>query len=150
MFAMQKFLRDYFEARPQLPRPVETALGYEVPAPWKFVIDHLLQRLRAESAENSRMKHHLEQARNSLQEMGTQSGQTVSTSWVLHWVESALPTAAADRRDSKSRQKRLNVQRGKPMMEGVENRRGLGNYTDGEVALGYRSGQSLDAKRRKS
>jgi hypothetical protein len=49
------------------------------------------------TAENSRMKLLLERTKTFMQEMGTKSGQTISTAWVLGMVESALPITPSGR-----------------------------------------------------
>ena len=49
------------------------------------------------TAEGSRMRHHLENTVKTMKELGTQSGQTISTGWVLNMAESALPDTPSGR-----------------------------------------------------
>ena len=50
------------------------------------------------TTEGARMRHHLENTVKTMKEMGTQSGQTISTGWVLNMAESALPDTVSGTR----------------------------------------------------
>jgi len=52
------------------------------------------------TTEGARMRRHLENTIQTMKEMGTLSGQTISTSWVLRMAESALPATASSSRSS--------------------------------------------------
>ncbi len=42
MIELQKYITKYFDQRPQFDRPEETVLGFEIPVPWKYVMESML------------------------------------------------------------------------------------------------------------
>lgn len=57
------WITKYFEDRPQLPAPPKNALGFDIPFPWKCVVEKLLDERTDLRAKN-------EVLRNALQEIG--------------------------------------------------------------------------------
>lgn len=57
-------------------------------------LDNAIEVLRTLSAEVTRMKAALEKTAILMREMGTLSGQTISTGWVLGMVTAALPAVS--------------------------------------------------------